>query len=223
MSKIPRTRMHPALLSALVILAALASLNLTSCTPDSGISAQQSDVVVTRYDTEFDYGALNTYAMPDSIYHIVAEGEESPLSREFDNETLALIKANFDAYGYELVPESNPTPPQVGVIVRATAVEYWQVYSYYPGYPGWGWGCCWYPYYPPVSGGYAYTTGTLLVDMFDPETIEERPDGEFDVEVLWQGTINGILDDSKSSKEQRLTDSINQLFFQSPYLESRGQ
>jgi hypothetical protein len=226
MAKIHETRIHPVFLVALVVIAAVASLNLTSCTPGSGISAQESDVVLTRYDTEIDFGAIKTYAMPDSIFHILAEDDTSKLSRDNDAAIISLINANFEARGYELVPESNPTPPDVGVILRATAVEVWQLYSYYPGYPGWGgwwpgWGG-WYPYYPPgVGGGYAYTTGTLFVDMFDPDSVVENPDGSFSIEAYWQGTINGILDDTTASKNQRLADSINQLFVQSPYLESR--
>lgn len=228
MSKIPKTRIHPALLMALVILASLASLNLTSCTPGSGISAAESDVVLTRYDTTIDFGAFKTYAMPDSIFHIVEEGDTSTLSRQFDDEVIALVKANFEALGYTLVEVGNATPPDVGVYIRATDTEYWQLYSYYPGYPGWGgwwggWGG-WYPYYPPYyGGGYAFTTGTVFVDMFDPDTVEENPDGEgYIFKVYWDGTINGVLDDTTSSKQQRLEDSINQMFFQSPYLESRG-
>jgi hypothetical protein len=215
-------RTRPTILVAVIVLAALASLNLTSCTPDSGVSAQESDVVVTRFDTEINFGAIKTYAMPDSVYHIVEEGDTSTLSRQFDDLALDLIRSNMEDRGYELVAGDDPAQFDVVLVVRATDTQYWQVYSYYPGYPGWGWWGGWYPWYPPYyGGGYAFTTGTMFVDMFDPDKVEEDPDtGEPVVEVMWSGTINGVLDDSKSSKQQRLVDSINQMFYQSPYLES---
>jgi hypothetical protein len=217
-----RMKTRAPVLLAFILFAALASLGLTSCTPNSGVSAQESDVVVTRYDTEVNFGAFRTYAMPDSVFHIVEEGDTSKLSREFDDLALNLIRSNMENLGYQLVPGDDESQFDVALVVRATDTQYWQIYSYYPGYPGWGWWGGWYPYYPPYyGGGYAFTTGTFFVDMFDPDTVEEDPNtGDLRVEVLWSGTINGVLDDSKSSKQQRLVDSINQMFYQSPYLET---
>jgi len=67
---------------------------------------------------------------------------------------------------------------------------------------------------------YAYTTGTLIVDMADPNKPNEE---NKTYPNYWRGVVNGVLDDTESSKVRRFTDSINQLFIQSPYLQSSGQ
>ena len=40
---------------------------------------------------------------------------------------------------------------------------------------------------------------------------------EDEIPVLWSGALNGIIDQGGDS-EQRITDGINQVFDQSPYL-----
>lgn len=212
----------------LVVLTMIFSLNLTSCTPGSGVSVQESDVVATLFDPKVDFGAIKYYEMPDTIRHITEDPDkDSPLlSREFDEEILALIAANFEARGYVRVDSNSPNEPDVFVLVGATAIQNFALYSGWGWYPYWGWypgwGCCgpgWGWGYPPATGvTYAFTTGTLFVDMVDPDEADEE---DQTVPVYWNGTINGVLDDSKQSKRTRITDSINQMFAQSPYLESR--
>ena len=211
----------------LVILLALglaAAFFLSSCTPGSELTASESDVVITVFNQDVDFGAIKTYAMPDTIVHILNEGDEDPVSRNYDQAILDLIAANLTAVGYDRIADDSPDAPDVQVLVSATAIDTWYWYSYYPGdywgwyggYPGWGWG------YPPQSYGtsYAYTTGTLFVDMVDPDqpgTPDELRPGS------WRGVCNGILNDTESSKQKRFTDSINQMFEQSPYLRSTAQ
>jgi len=211
----------------LVILLALgvaAAFLLSSCTPGSELTASESDVVITVFNQDVDFGAIKTYAMPDTIIHILNEGDEDLVSRKYDQAILDLIAANLTALGYDRIADDSPDAPDVQVLVSATAVDYWYWYSYYPGdywgwyggYPGWGWG------YPPPSYGtsYANSTGTLFVDMVDPDQPgapdELRPG-------CWRGVCNGILNDTESSKKKRFTDSINQMFEQSPYLRSTAQ
>jgi hypothetical protein len=204
-------------------LAAAAGLLLFSCTPGSELTVEESDVVVTVYDPSVDFSAITTYAMPDTVIHLLGEDEEDDdISREYDQAILDLIAANFDARGYVRIPEDSPDPPDVLVLVSATTTDYWYAYSYYGywggwywGYPGYGWG---YPYYPYYDVDYAYTTGTLIVEMVDPSNKDEINKL---IAAYWQGVCNGIL--SGSQTEQRFADSINQMFIQSPYLRSSGE
>jgi len=213
----------------LVALGAAASLYLSSCTPGSDLTAPESDVVVTLFNHDVDFSAITTYAMPDTIVHIVVEGGSDQVSRKYDNAILDLMAANLDARGYVRIEAGSSEVPDVLVLVSATSVDYWYWYSYYPGdywgwypgwswwggYPGWGWG------YPPPSYGtsYAYTTGTLFVNMVDPA----EPDAANElIAAYWLGVCNGVLNDTTPSKQARISDSINQLFKQSPYLRSSG-
>lgn len=209
----------------LIAVTAAASLHLAACTPNSGITVQESDVVATVYDKDVNFGAIKTFAMPDTIIHM--EGADSTLlTREADEEILALVAANFEARGYERVFEGAPNPPDVAVLCQATAGSYYSLYSSYPWYgwggyyPGWGWGGGWGWYYPPSWGvSYSYSLGTLIVTMGDPDEISDDPETPT-VPAYWTGTINGILDDKTSSLRSRVGNAINQMFEQSPYLRS---
>jgi len=94
--------------------------------------------------------------------------------------------------------------------LEVTTVSYWYPYwGWYWGgyYPGWG-----YPYYP--TGGYysSYSTGTLMMNLIDPQT--QSADGN--ALTQWTGAANGILTSTYSS--DRVNKLIDQAFAQSPYL-----
>ena len=213
----------------LLVLGTAASFLLSSCTPGSELTPSESDVVVTLFNQKVDFGAITTFAMPDTIVHVVAEGGTDRLSRKHDQEILSLIATNLEARGYVRIDEGSPDVPDVLVLTGASARTLWYWYSYYPGdswswYPGWGWwggNPGWEWVYPESSYGtsYAYTIGTLFVTMVDPN----NPDAENKmIPVCWLGVCNGTLNDVEASKQARFTDSINQLFVQSPYLRSSG-
>ena len=67
--------------------------------------------------------------------------------------------------------------------------------------------------YPVVVD--AFTTGTLFINIFDPEQVgtEERT-----IPMVWLGAVNGLLEGSASGLQARITQGIDQLFDQSPYL-----
>jgi hypothetical protein len=200
-----------------VLLAA--AVYLGACTPGSEITASESDIVGTLYNNQFDFGAVMTYAMPDSIFHITGDDDEPDsdlISRDNDADILALVESKFEARGYTRVdPGANP---DFQVLIAVTAVEVWGVYSYYPwnpwypGYPWYGW------YYPPAVGAsYQYTLGTLFIQMgeyFDTIPGDETP------AAYWMAAVNGVMDDTSSNRARRLTSGINQAFTQSPYLKS---
>jgi Domain of unknown function (DUF4136) len=199
--------------------AALAVAVLTaSCTPGSEITAAESDVVATLYDGAFDFGAIQSYALPDSIIHITGDTDDadSPLlSRAYDDEIIARIAGELDAMGWTRV--TDPSTADVVVLVGATARV--DLASYSPWYGYWGWyypypgGWSWYYPYPVVS--YNYTIGTLVILMTDLDSA--NPNTET-YEVPWVAAINGVLDDDTADKQSRISRGIAQAFDQSPYL-----
>jgi hypothetical protein len=193
-----------------------------ACTPGSDITAAESDVVVTHYDTEFDFGTVKYYAMPDSIIELTADPDKpgDPLiSPENEQEILTLVRDEFAKRGYQRV-DTNDTqnPPEFSVIVSAQAVDNYSLYTYNPWNP---WGYYWW-YYPPTVGvSYAFTLGTLFIQMgefapFDPD----NPDEDDPKVAYWMGVQNGVLNDSSANLERRFRDGILQMFEQSPYLKT---
>ena len=105
-------------------------------------------------------------------------------------------------------------PPDFEIALFATAVEVWGVTAW-PCNPWWPTYWCWYP---PVSASYRYTTGTLMVDMIsrkDADPTEER------IPIYWEGSQTGVLNDSPENVSNRVVAGIDQMFAQSPYLQSR--
>ena len=198
----------PVIVSSIVL-----ALLLSACEPDSGFNTVADyDVVVTLYDEDFNFTTVETYFFPDTIIHLLEEGDDDNLTRNFDNLILDLVRDNIEALGY-VEADTAVADPDVYFLVDAASSEWvgWtNWYDYWYWYPGWG---GWYPYYPP--GGwypsYSFTTGTLFIKMVHEEDVDSN-------RIVWTAVINGLLGDTSSGAASRLTNSINQTFDQSPYL-----
>ncbi len=200
------------LLTVSVLSAALV-LIMSACAPDSGFNTVADyDVVVTLYDEDYNFSTVETYFLPDTIIHLVEEGDDDDLGRDYDEFILNLVRENIEALGY-VEADTNVTDPDVYFVVDAASIDfvgwsYW--YDYWYWYPGWG---GWYPYYPP--GGYypsyTFTTGTIFIRMIHEEEVDlDR--------IVWTAVLNGLLGDTSTGLTSRLTNRINQAFDQSPYL-----
>lgn len=208
----------------LVCLFAVTSF-MVGCYPGGPTDLSELDVVVTSYDVDFDFSKPVTYALADSVAHLGDPDEAGyvELSRDYDDLILERIEAELDAYGWtrELSPETNGAdlfvlPSAVGsttwVLYSYYPYSYWGWYpgwGYYPGYPGYGWG------YPPYYTATSYSTGTLFIDMVDPNAADPV---EMTIPVRWTGTLSALLGASAAPTNQRITDGIHQAFVQSPYL-----
>jgi len=200
---------------ALLLCAALYG----ACTPGSEITASESDVVATLYKTDFNFGSVKYYAMPDTVIELTANPDrpgDPLLSEENEQKILTQVEGEFLKRGYVRV-DTNDTvnPPQFGVVVSVQAVDNYSIYSYPPGCY-WGYYCWYYP--PTIGASYAYTLGTLFIQMgefahFDPDDSESKT-------AYWMAAQNGVLNDTSSNLERRFTNGINQMFDQSPYLET---
>jgi hypothetical protein len=203
---------------------ALAALILgCSCSPDPGFDTLSDyDVVATHYLPDVDFSALSTYAMPDTIIHFrdPEDDTSADLSRVHDQYILDLVRTNLEALGYTEVEYPGTTATDVFVVVWATpsdwlassTEQWWGMWEWYLP-PSWG--PDWATHYPyPVE--YFYRAGSVFIDMVDRAEVEE-PEEPY-IQVLWTGSINGIMADTSEGAIDRLTTDVNQAFEQSPYL-----
>jgi hypothetical protein len=211
---------------------------IQGCYPEDDISVGQTDIVLTGYYDSVDFTTLKTYFLPDTVFPVRDDTtDKSPVP----NSALIIkdIKDNMDAYGYtRVIDVDTANPPDLMIAVIAISVTNISVGWWYPYYPGWGWG--WYKksssardtdywyggypgYYPPGWGWggvpyyTSYTTGTLLMEMSDPNDFEII-DGDSVVPMYWAGGVTGVL--TSGSDASRITNGINQAFTQSPYLKT---
>jgi hypothetical protein len=207
--------------------AAVAGLWLCGCSPEAGFNTMADyDVVATHYRPEKDFGALSTFALPDTIVHCAdpASPLEREISREFDGLILSLVRDNLEALGY--VEETDPghSHPDVYVIVTAVTTDWrensgpdrWDCWEWYPYWPV-SWGPKWSLFYP-YPADYFYRAGTVFIDMVDEEDIEVE---EERILLVWTAAVNGLLERISGDAAERLTADVNQVFKQSPYLATR--
>jgi Domain of unknown function (DUF4136) len=197
---------------------------VAACYPGSISNVGEADLVLTFFDSTASFEGITTYAMPDTIIRIDADGDDSAANPEVDDEILDAVAAEFAALGYTRIFEDSPTPPDVVVYltVNRTDISYWIPggwWGYWGWYPGWspwypGWGPGYGPGYP-WAPGYVGTqsTGTLLITMLEPGPAEG-----FEIPAIWAGAINGLLQGSDASILSRMRGLIARAFDQSPYL-----
>jgi len=191
----------------------------TSCYPGE-LTVSEADLVTVNHDA--DYFANNnpsTYFMPDTVGILDDEADEEQLTREEMDFILDQIDRNFDDLGYDRVDEiDEDNLPDVVILVNALITDYrgaggcipwWPGWGWDPWWPGWGWG----PGYCYPSYVYAYTTGTLSMDMINPD--DSTPE---ELDRVWHAGLNGILRSSVSGNEAFVRDGIDKAFELSPYL-----
>ena len=206
-------------LIVLFSLLILSSFVFYSCYPDYGLTQADYDTVITLYDKDANF-KKPTYAMPDSVVHLVAEGEEDKVDRSKDALILSTIRSTMANLGYEKVDvDTAADPPDFVILVGVTVTDnYGQ--AYYPGWGywgGWGWWGGYYPGYGYPGGSviYSYTTGSIFMSMLDPDKIN----ADETYGAVWLARINGVVSNSSTvNVSSRITQRINDAFNQSPYL-----
>ena len=201
---------------------------LVSCYPGGDQTYSDYDLVFSNYDQNFDFTQVHTYYMPDSVVHILDTlNPQDNISRIYDGAILSEIEKDMTARGYVRLPQiDDQNQPDailtaVAFTVTVNSISYWDPYYYWgydpwwDYYPWWGPGYdYWYPWGDVVVVS-SYDVGTLLMIMQDPK----HPDiTNKKIPVEWIGGINGLMGDTKTSTQQRITKGIDQAFIQSPYL-----
>jgi hypothetical protein len=187
-----------------------------SCYPSGPSDVTDTDVVITAYDSQFNFGNIRTYALPNEVFEL--EGSDD-VNHDYDDIILDEIEKNMNALGY--VRENNPLANGADIVVIAAIGRTdqtwvggggwwgWPGWGYWPPYgPGWG---IWYPWPTVVT----FSTGTLFIQMLDPNDPNQD---EEQIPARWAGALNGVLSSSTAADVQRIISNIAQMFDQSPYL-----
>lgn len=212
---------HDLILLGLAVLAPLA----TACHPGEPNSAAEFDVVATAHDDTVNFGAIQTYAMPDSVVEIVppdSVADALPFNHAFDQQILDGIAAKMAALGYTRLPSYDAlNTPDVILTVRGVVLRNTDVYVSYPWYPywgWWGWPCCYGPGWGvgyPIVTATQYDVVTVAVDMWDVRRSDQVAQR---VPAIWVAALRGLQEGSPADTPARIDEAINRAFAQSPYL-----
>lgn len=221
-----RSLVLPAQLGVAATILGMA-LTLSACYPiTSSLDTEDFDVAATLFDPNADFGAKRTYALPDSVVHLAGGAS---VNRLFDALILSEVEANMNALGFTRIAEPDDNnPADVYILVAITSSDwvgyteyamdpYWGWYGFWPGYysPGYS---LYYPWYPTAGVAYTYSTGSILIDMVDP--LQANTNSE-QLPSIWLGVLNGLVADSQQNNADRISQGIDKLFDQSPYLAGR--
>jgi hypothetical protein len=183
------------------------------------MTAEESRIYVTNYDTSVSFSNYKTFRISDSVA-VIRNNELQ--ARERTAEDAQFIDAVVQALqqkGFTRV--NNGQPADLGVTVSAITNTSTQLVSYsdYGNYYGdyWDpfyWDYPGYSYYVPTYYG-IYETGetALAVDMVDLKNVTTNNE----LRVIWSGLIRG----SGIFSGQDPASQINSLFSQSTYLQSQ--
>ena len=177
-------------------------------------------LVYTEPAKDVNFADFQTFNIPDSLL-VIGQSEKPQYSQS--NNALALIQAyrtNMEKAGYIYTP-SNPDADlgiQLTYIIKTE--RYIQYYNNdpswwldYPGYwPSGYWGN-WYGWYYPYPVSYTYTTNAFVAEIVDLNTEEGKP-----LKIVWSCYIGGPAGYSTQDDVNRMKNSVDQAFAQSPYL-----
>ena len=173
---------------------------LSSCYPGSDRTLENTELVYTVFDDNFDFSAKKTYFLDDEVLAIdttetIPQGTQTAIINS--------IVSNMNKKGWTRVfdvdDEGIPTDAAAVVILASALTKNVQGVSYWPGYGGWyggWWG--WGGGYPGYGWGgtaipYEYDTGTIYIDMLDRSSYD--PDKE-KINLVWMAAMNGVLSSS---------------------------
>lgn len=177
-------------------------------------------LVYTEPAKDVNFADFQTFNIPDSLL-VIGQSEKPQYSQS--NNALTLIQAyrtNMEKAGYIYTP-SNPDADlgiQLTYIIKTERyIQYYNNDPYwwldYPGYwPSGYWGN-WYGWYYPYPVSYTYTTNAFVAEIVDLNTEEGKP-----LKIVWSCYIGGPAGYSTQDDVNRMKNSVDQAFAQSPYL-----
>ncbi|MBD0261126.1 MAG: DUF4136 domain-containing protein, partial [Cytophagales bacterium] len=188
--------------STLLMLAAAAFL-LNACYPGGPDTVDDYDVVSTRYEPGFNFAAVRTYLLVDSVAQVgdgSHSGQSTALSPKLNAFILQQVATRLDNLGYTRLtgPAAGQQPD---VVVQVSAVTTQNVGASYNDswWDYWGWYPGWSYYYPYIGGGwypygavsyYSYRTGTVSIEMFNPGGANAAAK---QIPRVWIAALDGIL------------------------------
>ncbi len=195
----------------IAVFALSASVTLFSCYPYGSTNPVDYDVYLTLHKTDLtSYKNYRTYIMRDSVAH-VSDGTSGTITRAYDNTILSKVASNMASLGYTRLTNLADTATADLIVSTAltNSTTYYVDYYYPGGYWGYGYG-----YYYPWTTVYSVSMGSVLVTMIDKKSYQP---GTNKSPAVWMGILNGAAGDP-STAATRISDGINKVFAQSPYL-----
>jgi hypothetical protein len=228
------TKMHRRILAPLLVM-------LGACATQPSVDELVSTpVIVTKFDTQVDFGTFDTFAVNPTVSLVRDVGDGGTLAPDKASALVDRITAQMSARGYRLVAVSDR--PSLGLQATVnlqfntatieTAGSWWGA----PGYAGvpsfWGFPSA--GYFAPWSySTVAYKAGTLVIEMVDlrdgvvsgaldasvvaPAGIDASVSGG--LEVIWAAYAHGVTTTLLSSFGPEALSAVDQAFAQSPYLQ----
>ena len=207
------------------------ALVFPACEVQGPDEIEDLDVVISIHSNNPELPNLSTYRIADDVVNL--GDSTASLPADLNNGIVNAFRMQLNGLGWQEIDQTDSaTVADVVVLISALKSEnliiiddwwnywdYWYGWDYY--YPGFG---GWYPSYPGYPGiccysnVYAYTEGTLLAEMLDTRAFRNTTEAPESLNVIWGGMINGLLMDEPSIYTNRVENSINQLFIDSPYL-----
>ena len=216
---IPDNKIIPVILFTVVL-----SVLFSGCYPDEADNPEDMELVTAEHDVNYSFVSNRTYIMPDTVMHIIDlndPGNYQQINTGSDELILGEVAGHLDALGFKRVIDTQGERPDVYVTISAISAlyllnddddwwYYWKYYRYWPipwvdeYYP-------WYPWGKPVY--YGYTIGTVIIRMMDGHSAADDK-----IPVVWNVTLNGLLQDTVQNLDQRVERDIDQAFELSTYL-----
>lgn len=218
--------------SVATMLAAATLVGMAACdTVDLVGNVFDEVVVVTHRDPNFDFGAAQTFALPDSVVHLTSPtGVPLAVSREFDAVIIQSLRENMVARGYTEVTNVATDTADLILLPAVSASEQFEAWvsfnwfgnwGFFPGFDFGNFNNDWGLFFPWAStvGVETFERGTLLVQMIS--TAGTDTTGRT-LDVVWAGAAIGILNPNRTFAlgSARIDAAIDEMFFQSPYIQA---
>lgn len=195
---------------------------LHGCYPKGPEFYSDLDLTATNYDPDYDFANQEYFWMADTVRYIT-NVEDDEIDPDDEAALLQKVETKLEDLNYKRVGLGSPDSAEFVITINVISTRSSGI-GWIPGppcYPGW-WGC--YPgYYPPWWGGYysySYSTGSVIINWYDPQESPVVLDSEEQQPIHWTAAFNGLISSSEQNNSARINASIDQAFDQSPYLGS---
>jgi hypothetical protein len=221
------------LLAAIAVVGVFGAM--AACSDDDDIIIPAGSVT-TFADSSFDFTTLHTFAMADTVAHLVNVGVNPvPTTNVFDQTILSQVRADLLARGYTEITEPSTTRPDFVVLTGVSASDNYNAFitanwfSYWGTSPIWGWlpagvDPSWTIIYPWFNPGTVVTfQRTTLIVTIEPTTPVVNPLlGQKELRAAWAGVATSLLG-QQNITNTNVQNAINIMFQQSPYLVNSAQ
>jgi hypothetical protein len=215
------------LLAAIAVVGVIGGM--AACSDDDDIIIPAGSVT-TFADSSFDFTTLHTFAMADTVAHLVNVGVNPvPVTDAFDATILSQVRTDLLARGYTEV-DAKVTRPDFEVLTGVSASDNYNAFiggnwfAYWGTSPIWGWlpggvDPSWTIIYPWFRPGAIVTfqRTTLLVTIVPTTPIVNPLLAQKEIRAAWAGVATSLLG-QQNITQATVQNAINIMFQQSPYL-----